>query len=103
MTIKELEPKEVWGYFYEITQIPRQSKKEEKIRAYLLDFARKNNLEAKQDRAGNVLIAKPAVPGKEHVPTVILQAHMDMVCEKITMLFTISTTIQSKLLSMAIG
>lgn len=82
MTIKELEPKEVWGYFYEITQIPRQSKKEEKIRAYLLDFARKNNLEAKQDRAGNVLIAKPAVPGKEHVPTVILQAHMDMVCEK---------------------
>ena len=82
MTIKELDPKEVWGYFYEITQIPRPSKKEEKIRAYLLDFARKHQLEAKQDKAGNVLITKPAVPGKEHVPTVILQAHMDMVCEK---------------------
>jgi dipeptidase D len=82
MSIKELEPKEVWGYFYEITQIPRRSKKEDKIQSYLLDFARKHQLEAKQDRAGNVLITKPAVPGKEHVPTVILQAHMDMVCEK---------------------
>ncbi|NMB49761.1 MAG: aminoacyl-histidine dipeptidase, partial [Bacteroidales bacterium] len=82
MTIKELDPKEVWGYFYEITQIPRRSKNEDKIQSYLLDFARKHQLEAKQDRAGNVLITKPAVPGKEHVPTVILQAHMDMVCEK---------------------
>ncbi len=82
MTIKELDPKEVWGYFYEITQIPRRSKNEDKMRAYLLDFARKHQLEAKQDEAGNVLIIKPAVPGKEHLPTVILQAHMDMVCEK---------------------
>lgn len=82
MTIKELEPNEVWGYFYEITQLPRPSKKEEKIRSYLLDFARKHNLEVKQDKAGNVLISKPAVAGKENVPTVILQSHMDMVCEK---------------------
>ena len=48
MSIKELEPKEVWGYFYEITQIPRRSKKEDKIQSYLLDFARKHQLEAKQ-------------------------------------------------------
>ncbi|MEA5081255.1 MAG: aminoacyl-histidine dipeptidase [Dysgonamonadaceae bacterium] len=82
MTIKDLDPKSVWGYFYDITQIPRPSKKEEKIIAYLLDFAKKFNLEAKQDKAGNVLITKQATTGKENVPTVILQSHIDMVCEK---------------------
>jgi dipeptidase D len=82
MTIKELQPTDLWNYFYEITQIPRPSKKEEKIRSFLLDFAKKHNLEAKQDKVGNVLITKPSTPGKENVPTVILQGHMDMVCEK---------------------
>lgn len=82
MSIKDLEPKIVWNYFYDITQIPRPSKKEEKIIAYLLDFAKKHNLEAKKDKAGNVLIIKPATPGKEDVQTVILQSHVDMVCEK---------------------
>lgn len=82
MTIKDLEPKIVWNYFYDITQIPRPSKKEEKIIAYLLDFAKKHNLEAKKDKAGNVLITKEATPGKENLPTVILQSHVDMVCEK---------------------
>ncbi|MDD3787081.1 MAG: aminoacyl-histidine dipeptidase [Petrimonas sp.] len=82
MTIKELQPSAIWNYFYDITQIPRPSKKEEKIIAYLLDFAKQHNLEAKQDKAGNVLITKPATAGKENVPTVILQGHVDMVCEK---------------------
>ncbi|MDD4008285.1 MAG: aminoacyl-histidine dipeptidase [Fermentimonas sp.] len=82
MTIKDLEPSAIWGYFYDITQIPRPSKKEEKIRAYLLDFAEKHNLEVKQDKAGNILITKPATPGKEDLPTIILQSHIDMVCEK---------------------
>lgn len=82
MTIKDLEPKVVWDYFYDITQIPRPSKKEEKIRAYLLDFAEKHHLEAKQDKAGNIVITKPATEGKEDAPTVILQSHIDMVCEK---------------------
>lgn len=82
MTIKNLEPSAIWGYFYDITQIPRPSKKEEKIRAYLLDFAEKHNLEVKQDKAGNILITKPATPGKEDLPTIILQSHIDMVCEK---------------------
>ena len=72
MTIKELQPTDLWNYFYEITQIPRPSKKEGKILAYLLDFAQKHNLEAKQDKAGNVLITKPATPGKEGTPTVVL-------------------------------
>lgn len=82
MTIKELEPSLLWKYFYEITQVPRPSKREEKIIAYLLDFAKQHNLEVKKDEAGNVLIVKPATKGKENLPTVILQGHVDMVCEK---------------------
>lgn len=82
MTIKELQPGAIWNYFYDITQIPRPSKKEEKIIAYLREFAEKNNLEIKQDKAGNTLITKHATAGKENVPTVILQSHVDMVCEK---------------------
>jgi len=82
MTIKDLQPTAIWGYFYDITQIPRPSKKEERILAWLLDFAAQHNLEAKQDKAGNILITKPATEGREDVPTVILQSHVDMVCEK---------------------
>lgn len=82
MKITDLEPSAIWNYFHQITQIPRPSKKEGKILAYLLDFAKQHQLEAKQDKAGNVLITKPATPGKEHIPTVILQSHVDMVCEK---------------------
>lgn len=77
-----LKPAAVWGYFEEICQVPRPSKKEEKIRAFLLDWAKKHNLEAKHDEGGNVLIRKPATKGRENTPTVVLQAHMDMVCEK---------------------
>jgi dipeptidase D len=82
MNIKDLEPKIVWHYFHDITQIPRPSKKEERIIAYLLDFAREHNLEARKDAVGNVVITKPATPGKEGLPTVVLQSHVDMVCEK---------------------
>src|SRR5690554_2415319 len=82
MPIRDLEPSAIWGYFYDITQIPRPSKKEEAILSYLLDFAKKHNLEAKQDKAGNILITKEATPGKENLPTIILQSHVDMVCEK---------------------
>lgn len=77
-----LEPKALWTIFHEITQIPRPSKKEERIRAYLIDFAAKHNLVCKTDKAGNVLISKPATPGYENEKTIILQSHMDMVCEK---------------------
>ena len=78
----QLTPKEIWNYFYEITQVPRPSKKEEKIIQFLMDFGKQNNLKTKKDIAGNVLILKPATKGKENVPTVILQSHVDMVCEK---------------------
>lgn len=82
MKFGELQPKDLWHYFEEICQIPRPSKKEEKIAAYLLNFAKEQGLEAKKDEAGNVLIIKPASAGMEQTPTVVLQAHMDMVCEK---------------------
>lgn len=82
MTIKDLKPTEIWKYFDEITKIPRPSKKEEKIIKYLLDFAKEHNLEAEKDEAGNVIIRKPATPGKENSKTVILQSHSDIVCEK---------------------
>lgn len=82
MTIKDLKPASVWHYFHEINQIPRPSKKEGKVIAYLLDFAKKHNLEVKKDEAGNILITKPATKGMEKIPTVILQGHVDMVCEK---------------------
>lgn len=80
--LAELSPQPLFNYFEDICQIPRPSKKEEKIRKFLLDFAKKNNLEAKEDEIGNVLILKPASSGMENAPTVILQTHMDMVCEK---------------------
>lgn len=81
MTIKDLKPALVFEIFDEITKVPRPSKKEEKIRQYLLDFAAKHNIAAKTDAIGNVVMTKPATPGKEDAPTVIMQAHMDMVCE----------------------
>ena len=73
---------QIWRYFEEICRIPRPSKKEEKICAYLLQFADKHNLTYRQDEAGNIVISKPATLGNEHKPTVILQSHVDMVCEK---------------------
>ena len=81
MTLKDLKPSLIWSIFDEITQVPRPSKKEEKIRQWLLDFAAKNNITVKTDAIGNVVMSKPATPGHENAPGIILQAHMDMVCE----------------------
>jgi len=80
--LSQLEPSQVWQYFEDICQVPRPSKQEDKIIAFLLDFAKKHNLEAKRDEIGNVLITKPATSGFENRKTVVLQSHMDMVCEK---------------------
>jgi dipeptidase D len=77
-----LNPEPLWTYFEEICSIPRLSKDEGKIRMYLLDFAKKHNLESKEDEVGNILITKPASKGKENRKTVVLQSHMDMVGEK---------------------
>jgi len=80
--MKTLQPIALWNYFHEINQIPRPSKKEERIIAYLKAFGEKNNLSTKTDTVGNVLICKPATKGYESLKTIILQAHIDMVCEK---------------------
>ncbi len=80
--ISDLKPELIWKFFDEITQIPRPSKKEEKIIEYLLNFAKEHNLEAEKDDVGNVVIRKPATKGMENATPVILQSHSDMVCEK---------------------
>ena len=80
--ISKLTPQSLWNYFEQICQVPRPSKKEERIIRFLLDFAQQHNLKATQDEIGNVLICKPATLGRENDPVVILQSHVDMVCEK---------------------
>jgi dipeptidase D len=80
--VSELKPELVWTYFREICSIPRLSKNEAKIREHLLKFAQKNNLESREDEAGNILIIRPSSPGLEKRKTVVLQSHMDMVGEK---------------------
>jgi dipeptidase D len=77
-----LNPQRVWAYFEEICQVPRPSKKEEKILKYLENFALNQGLEYKKDKIGNFLIRKPASPGYENRKIAVLQSHMDMVCEK---------------------
>ena len=80
--IRELHPQEVFSIFHEITQVPRPSKREGKIIERLKAFAVKHSLEHTVDEACNIIMRKPATAGYEHKPGVILQAHMDMVCEK---------------------
>ncbi|MBE0651325.1 MAG: aminoacyl-histidine dipeptidase [Bacteroidales bacterium] len=80
--LTRLEPAKVWTFFREILSIPRPSKKEEKVINYLLAFAKERNLEAVKDEIGNILIRKPATPGMENKKSVVLQSHIDMVCEK---------------------
>lgn len=83
MTKKELKPAIVFEEFAKINQIPRPSKHEEKIIAYLKGVGEELGLETVVDETGNVVIRKPATPGMEQKPTVILQSHMDMVCESL--------------------
>lgn len=80
--IENLKPKLLWKHFDEICKIPHCSKHEEKIREYIVNFAKQHNLKYKTDKPGNIVISKSASPGMENKPVVILQGHMDMVCEK---------------------
>lgn len=79
----ELKPACVFEQFAKINQIPRPSKHEEKMIEFLVAFGKSHNLDTKVDKTGNVLITKPATKGMENVPTVILQSHIDMVCDKL--------------------
>lgn len=80
--IRNLSPELLWRNFDDLTQVPRPSGHMEKVQAFLLDFAKKVNVEAFVDEAGNVVMRKPATPGYENRKGVILQAHMDMVPQK---------------------
>ncbi len=80
--VKNLKPARLWHYFGDILEIPRPSKKEEKIAAYLMEFGKKHGLESMRDDIGNVIIRKAATPGKENIKSVVMQSHIDMVCEK---------------------
>jgi dipeptidase D len=82
MPIKNLEPKHLWKHFDEIRKIPHCSGHEEKLGDYILGFAKDRKLEAERDDSGNVVVRVPATAGHENAPVVVLQGHLDMVCEK---------------------
>lgn len=77
-----MEPQILWGHFNELRKIPRCSKHEKRAAEYVLAVARRLWLDCKVDEAGNVVVRKAATPGKENAPAVLLQSHLDMVCEK---------------------
>ncbi|HWQ09516.1 MAG TPA: M20/M25/M40 family metallo-hydrolase, partial [Holophaga sp.] len=80
--LDNLEPGPLWGCFLELSKIPRGSGHEVEAAAWVAEQARRMGCEVSQDEAGNVLARKPATRGREGAPTVALQAHVDMVCEK---------------------
>nr|CAI29416.1 aminoacyl dipeptidase [Segatella albensis] len=80
--IKTLKPQAVWEYFYDLTQIPRPTGQMDEVTKYVFDFGKRLGLETEQDEVGNIIIRKPATPGYEHPKIVILQSHLDMVCQK---------------------
>lgn len=80
--IESLEPMGVWSAFAEISRVPRGSGNEAAVMAMLEGWARKRGLATKRDRTGNMLVSIPATPGREADPSIVLQGHADMVCEK---------------------
>lgn len=80
--IDGLKPALLWQHFYELSQVPRPSKREHKAVEFVRQFAIKNNFKFKEDKVGNIVISIPASKGKEKSPTIVLQGHVDMVCEK---------------------
>ncbi|MDO4763926.1 MAG: aminoacyl-histidine dipeptidase [Flavobacteriaceae bacterium] len=82
MEITQLEPQIIWKNFAKLNAVPRPSKKEEKVIEFIQNFGKQLNLETLTDETGNVLIKKPATAGYENKKTIVLQAHLDMVCQK---------------------
>ena len=80
--IKNLKPESIWRNFHNLTQVPRPSGHLEKVKAFLLNFAKEVGVEAFVDAANNVVMRKPASPGMENRKTITLQAHLDMVPQK---------------------
>lgn len=82
MSIRNLEPQALWNHFADLNAVPRPSKKEERVIEFMMNFGKSLGLETIQDAIGNVVIKKPATPGMENRPTVVLQSHLDMVHQK---------------------
>ncbi|MGH1366769.1 MAG: aminoacyl-histidine dipeptidase [Calditrichia bacterium] len=82
IAIEGLKPALLWEHFYGISQIPRPSKDEERVSKYVIGVAERNGFEYRLDAVKNIVVRKPATPGMENTPVVILQSHLDMVCEK---------------------
>ncbi|MBK7129280.1 MAG: aminoacyl-histidine dipeptidase [Crocinitomicaceae bacterium] len=82
MSVRNLEPKAVWNYFEDLNAVPRPSKKEERVREFMVNFGKSLGLDTQVDKIGNVIIKKAASKGFEAKPTVILQSHIDMVHQK---------------------
>lgn len=82
MSLKMLAPQLLWAHFDNICAIPHPSKHEEKLRQYILDFAKTNKLIVKTDKVGNIVISKPGSKGRENQKTLVMQAHIDMVPQK---------------------
>ncbi|TBM99734.1 aminoacyl-histidine dipeptidase [Hyunsoonleella flava] len=80
--IRQLEPKVLWNKFADLNAVPRPSKKEERVIAFMKDFGKNLGLETIVDEVGNVIIRKPATPGMEDKTTVVMQSHLDMVHQK---------------------
>ncbi|MCB1581511.1 MAG: aminoacyl-histidine dipeptidase [Xanthomonadales bacterium] len=80
--IRKLEPQALWNHFADLNAIPRPSKKEDKVRTFMVEFGEKFNLETTVDPVGNVIIKKPATSGMENRKTIVMQSHLDMVCQK---------------------
>lgn len=82
MAVRNLEPKALWNHFADLNAVPRPSKKEARVIAFMLAFGRSLGLETIEDKIGNVVIKKPATAGMENRQTVVLQSHLDMVHQK---------------------
>lgn len=83
MTFKDLDPQIIWKNFHLLTQVPRPSGHLDKVQQFLLDWAREHGIEAFKDDAENIVMRKPATPGRENHKCAVLQAHMDMVPQKV--------------------
>ena len=82
MKVTDLKPTLIWQCFDEITKVPRPTHHLDKMKEFLVDWANRHNIPVKTDAVGNVVMTKPATPGHENAPTIILQGHQDMVAEK---------------------
>ena len=80
--ILQLEPRSMWKHFADLNEVPRPSKKEQRVIAFMKEFGARLGLETIEDEVGNVIIKKPATPGMEDRVTIVLQGHLDMVHQK---------------------